>query len=83
INTADSYNTLQMDSDTVVATSEVMGSVSSTSVNYSTMEKDSTVRVDNVNNLGGMDGASGITTVAQSAGGNALIQQSVATNASV
>ena len=67
----------------VVANSEVMGQVHSASVTYDAGEKDAKVKVENVNNLGGLDSAAGITTVAQNAGANSLIQQSVATNASV
>jgi len=72
-----------MDVDMVVADSKVMGGVHSASVTYKADAKDAKVKVENVNNLGGLGGAAGITTVAQNAGSNSLIQQSVATNASV
>ncbi len=67
----------------VVASSNLMGQVYSTSVNYDSSDEDNVLRVENVNNLGGFNNAAGITTVAQNAGANSLVQQSVATNASL
>ncbi|GAL30143.1 hypothetical protein JCM19239_5997 [Vibrio variabilis] len=68
----------------VTANSTVMGGIHSTSVSLDDDGNNSgTFRIDNVNNLGGLGGAAGITAVAQNAGASSLIQQSIATNASV
>ncbi|MFH4247308.1 hypothetical protein WAI89_21380, partial [Acinetobacter baumannii] len=67
----------------VVASSSLMGGVTGASVIYATNADDTRVRVENMNTLGGLGGAAGITTVGQNAGSNSLVQQSVTTNASV
>ncbi|WP_211910515.1 hypothetical protein [Vibrio sp. B1FLJ16] len=59
-----------------------MGEVSSTTVTYAPTES-AELTVSTYNELSGMEGASGITTVAQSSGSNALIQQAVSTNANL
>ncbi|MDF4588430.1 dentin sialophosphoprotein, partial [Vibrio parahaemolyticus] len=79
----DSFNQVHMDTDMVVASSSLMGGVTGASVIYATNADDTRVRVENINTLGGLGGAAGITTVGQNAGSNSLVQQSVTTNASV
>lgn len=85
-NSANTYtNTyeIDLDSDTVVASSTLGGSVSGVSVVYGAGGNKGRVSVDNINRMDGFGSAAGIVTVAQNAGSNSLIQQSVSTNASV
>lgn len=80
---------MNLDMNTMVATSALEGQLSNVSVMYSSGGSQGygrkgccgSVSVKNSNSLSGFDSASGITSVAQNVGGNALTQQSVAINA--
>lgn len=75
---------INIDTDTVVATSSLSGSIGGVGVTYGAggfLGND--VAVHNMNMMSGMNGAAGITTVSQNTGANSLTQQAVTTNASV
>lgn len=85
-NSANTYTTtyeIDLDSDTVVASSTLSGNVTGVAVVYGAGGNQGRVTVDNINRMDGFGSAAGIVTVAQNAGSNSLIQQSVSTNASV
>ncbi|MEH0740129.1 hypothetical protein H4F05_01295 [Vibrio cholerae] len=85
-NSANTYTTtyeIDLDSDTVVASSTLSGNVTGVAVVYGAGGNQGRVSVDNINRMDGFGSAAGIVTVAQNAGSNSLIQQSVSTNASV
>ncbi len=75
---------LTIDSDIVVASSSLSGTVSGVGVEYDGGGFFSAgVSVNNMNTLDGMNSAAGIVTVSQNSGANSLTQQAVTTNASL
>ncbi len=78
---------IDIDSDIVIASSDLEGTVTGNNVFYGSGGGFGFVNpggpVSNSNSISGMDGAAGITTVAQISGPNSLVQQSVNTNASL
>ncbi|MGF1697842.1 hypothetical protein L4D20_06010 [Vibrio kyushuensis] len=74
---------ITIESDTVIANATTLGSVAGATVVYGAGGNHGQVSVDNMNTMNGFGSAAGITTVAQNSGGNSLVQQSVAVNASV
>jgi hypothetical protein len=81
-NTSNSYNTLSVSTDMVVASSTLSGTAAGLVINTA-WDDEAYVNVTNINSLDGMDGVAGITTVGQIAGSNSLVQQSVVTNANL
>ncbi|GAM59909.1 dentin sialophosphoprotein precursor [Vibrio ishigakensis] len=88
--TTNTTNNITMDADVVIANSNQMGFVAANNVSNAGSGGflrrpggGGAMNLNSTNNLGGLGGAAGITSVAQSAGANNLIQQNVTTNASV
>ena len=81
-NTDDSYNTLSVSTDMVVASSTLNGTAAGLVI-YTNTDDFADIEVGNYNSIDGMSGVAGIVTVGQVAGANSLVQQSVVTNANL